>query len=429
MRVLYVSWGEVPRLSSVYGGQLVNVAAEMRAQDAVSWTGLLAGLPLIHSGLVREKWRFPAGLRKIERILGPGNFLRRYLPVPPVGVHPTRRELGLFNWFHTRRMAALIDELRPDVVHCRSYLATYAAHEWRARSRHDFAIVFDTRSDMPGEGLLKERWEPGSPDDLFWRATERRLLIESDAVTAVSQPLCDTFRARSEGKANVHLIHLNVSRPEGEVEQSLPPKMPEGPVFCYCGYLDSDGWHHPRNLWSLFDAIAQHRENAQLLVITRTPHDRLRSDLASSGFAHLADRVHFAQTDSPTQTVAMMRHCDVGLLSYFDPSTPEEHDVAKGVFATKTAEYLFAGLPVIINSVCEGAARFAVEHRVGISYDDPMNITAAQLNELIAMKDGSPDHIADVANDAFAITNNCGRLASIYADCIASRRDRGDKRK
>src|SRR5690606_13427065 len=158
MNIVFLSWGEVPRLSSVYGGQLVNVVKAVGQQADVQSSRLIAGVPLIHSGMLREKWRYREEINSIQRLLGPNNFIRRRLIVPPVGIYPKESQLKLFKLGQMQSMIALLGKLKPDILHCRSYLATYMAHEWRNASGLKYKILFDTRSYMPDEAIQRSRW-------------------------------------------------------------------------------------------------------------------------------------------------------------------------------------------------------------------------------------------------------------------------------
>jgi len=418
MKIMFLSWGEVPRLSSVYGGQLVNVVKNVGQHESVEDSYLVAGMPLIHSGLVREKWRYGKELSSIRNLLGSGNFFRRKLIVPPVGIYPTEAQIGMFKLGQTKSMIKWLRKRKPDILHCRSYLATYMAHEWRNASGLDFKILFDTRSYMPDEAIQRECWAEGSPDHQFWRKTEARLLRDSDAVNVVSEPMRTRFIGMGADPSRVHLIHLNVEAPEEEKVQGLGiVRDGNGPLFCYCGYLDYAGWHHPNNVWQLLDRLATLRNDARFLIITKSSHTMLAADLRNKGLDYLREKIVFTSAVSPSECVRIMQGCDAGLLSYYTPKSELEFEMARGVFATKTAEYLFAGIPVLVNKICGGAAEFVEEHNVGVSYDSPESLNDSDISRLLGHKSNG-NRLQALAKEKFDIEHNSRRLCSIYSDML-----------
>ncbi len=418
MKIMFLSWGEVPRLSSVYGGQLVNVVKTVGQHESVEDSYLVAGMPLIHSGLVREKWRYGKEISSIRKLLGSGNFFRRKLIVPPVGIYPTEAQIGMFKLGQTESMIKWLRQRKPDILHCRSYLATYMAHEWRNASGLDFKILFDTRSYMPDEAIQRKRWAEGSPDHQFWRETEARLLRDSDAVNVVSEPMRTRFIGMGADPSKVHLIHLNVEAPEEEKVQGRGiVRDGNGPLFCYCGYLDYAGWHHPNNVWQLLDSLASLRNDARFLIITKSSHTMLAADLKNNGLGHLREKIVFTSATSPSECVRIMQDCDAGLLSYYTPKTKLEFEMARGVFATKTAEYLFAGIPVLVNKICGGAADFVDEQNVGIAYDEPTSLNAADIDRLLKQRT-ERERLTALAKDRFDIRQNGQRLISVYRNLL-----------
>ncbi|MFC4292480.1 glycosyltransferase [Sphingorhabdus arenilitoris] len=419
MKVLFVSWGEVPRLSSVYGGQLVNIAKAVGENPEVDSASLIAGMPLIHSGLVREKWRYRKQVKAISDLLGKEHFVRRFLLVPPVGIYPTKAQLPLFKFGQMGTMVSLLRNARPDILHCRSYLATYMAHEWRMASGLDYKIVFDSRSYMADEAIQRGRWTEGSADHLFWRQTEAQMLQQSDAVTVVSEPMRQRFIGMGAHPDKVHLIHLNVDPPKAVPSVNEVQSVEDrGPLFCYCGYLDYKTWHHPNNIWRIFNQIAKLRADARLLVITKSSHAMLKADLIAKGYEKLMDRIEFTSAETSSDCVRIMQNCDAGLLAYLTPQTPLEFEMAKGVFATKTAEYLYAGIPVLVSGVCGGAADFVTTHDVGIAYDAEDQLKLADIARLLTMKSETA-RLTGLANEKFNVKRNAERLVSIYNKVLA----------
>lgn len=411
MRVLYLTWGEVPRMSSVYGGQVVDVVRRLQRQPGLERVDLLAGVPLIHSGLVREKWRYPQEIARIRAAIGADHFSRRTIATPPVGVHPTRRQLPFFTQGHVGFLARKIRQQGYDVVQCRSYVATHLALRARAEHGLNVKVVFDSRSYMPDEAILLGRWAEGSDDHRFWLDRQAQMLAEADCTNVVSETMKRRFD--SLGARRCELIYLNVEQEAAAAGSGTAPPA-DAPMLVYAGYLSETGWHSPASLWRVFDQVRRHSPAARLRVITKSPHPTLRQSLTEGGWDHLQEAIEMTSAPSPREVVRMLADATAGVLSYRTPQGELEHVLAEGVFATKTAEYLMAGLPVLVNRVCGGAAAYVRSHDSGVDYDEAAGLQADDVARLIALRRQSA-RIADEAVSHFSSTRNAERMAAIYA--------------
>lgn len=413
MRVLYLTWGEVPRLSSVYGGQVVEVVAALQRHPRIEHAALIAGFPMIHSGIVREKWRYRQQLKAIRDRLGAENFITRRLPVPPVGVHPKPWQLPFFTAGQHAFLARQIRRHRADVIQCRSYVATYFALEVRARYGLDVKVVFDARSLMPEEARLSGRWSAGSAAYRFWKDAEAAMLAAADVSNAVSQPMRDRFDAL--GARRTALIYLNVdvqNLDEGRIADTS--RLDAGaPIVAYAGYLAENSWHNPTNLWRAFAALRKHCPGARLLLITKSGHAALRSSLGASGFADLNGAITFTSAASPAETVRLLQDADLSVLSYRTPGNAFERELAEPVFATKSAEYLAVGLPLLVNRYCGGVRDYVLSRDAGVAYDPETGPSAEEVATLLRQS-RERLRISRMARDDFSLAENADRLARLY---------------
>ncbi|WP_395392883.1 glycosyltransferase [Novosphingobium sp. BL-8A] len=422
MRVLYMSWGEVPRLSSVYGGQVVEVVAALQRHPEIERAGLLAGFPLIHSGMVREKWHYHRQISAIRSRLGGDGFVTRRLAVPPVGVHPQPWQLPLFTAGHERFLAKHIQNFGADIIQCRSYVATHFALKVRARYRLPVKIVFDARSLMPEEARLAGRWKDGSPAYRFWKDTEKAMLAAADLSNAVSTPMQDRFDVL--GARRTALVHLNAEvRGLNEDKISDTSRLDAGaPVLAYAGYLAENSWHQPENLWLAFAGFRDHCPGARLLLITKSDHSALKSSLAAFGRADLVDAITFTSASAPAETVQLLQGADISILSYRTPKTAFERELAEPVFATKSAEYLAVGLPLLVNRYCGGVREYALARNAGAAYDPEAGPCAETVAKLL---DQARDRlrISREARNDFSLTANADRLVQLYKNLEGSTED------
>ncbi|MBW4964148.1 hypothetical protein [Sulfitobacter sp. CW3] len=415
MRILYLTWGEVPRLSSVYGGQAVQMVSAFQRQETVESAQLLAGYPIIHSGLVREKWRYKQQLTAISERLGAENFTTRRIPVPPVGVHPKKWQLPSFTMGQHRFLAKKIRKCRADVIQCRSYVATHLALETRARFGLTCRVVFDARSLMPEEGAISGRWDHNDANFAFWKQREANILASADLSLAVSQPMQDRFDKL--GARRSALIHLNVdigALDEKRIADTSRVKA-GAPVVAYCGYLAENTWHSPTNLWEAFNSFLSHCPGARLLVITKSSHKMLRESLKAQGMAEMLKVITFTSAPSPAETVSLLQDADLSIFSYRTPANSFEKEMAEPVFATKSAEYLCAGLPMIVNNFCGGARDYAIDRDAGVGYDVEALLSAQDVETLMRQACDRV-RISHTARADFSIDQNAKRLASLFHD-------------
>lgn len=372
----------------------------------------MAGVPLIHSGFAREKFKYFDVVKKIKSRLGSENFFWRSLAVPPVGVNPQPYQLPMFTIGHINAGVKLIEELRPDIVHCRYILAAYIAHKWLEKSKHKFKIVFDTRSYMPEESILMGRWKEDSEAHKFWQNIEAELLRKSDLVCVVSEEMRTRFE--KIGTKRCELVYLNVATTSSPPSKDITEQ--NGPLkVVYCGALADGTWHSPELHWKVFSDIEKLRPGSTFKVITKSNWADLKKSLLLTGYGHLVDQVSFCSASTPAETVKMMRGSHVGLLSYRLPKTPLEITMAQGVFATKTVEYLMAGVPVLVNNYCGGARHFVENHGVGASYQPEETLEKVTLDKLLlALND--KEKMFDLAKNNFSVDENAKKLASFYSE-------------
>lgn len=419
-RVLYLTWGEVPRLSSVYGGQVVEMVSALQRHPRIDHAALIAGFPLVHSGFAREKWRYHRQLAAIRDRIGTANFVTRRIPVPPVGVHPQPWQVPFFTAGQHAFLARQIIGHRADVLQCRSYIAAHLALEVRSRYDLDVKIVFDARSLMPEEGCVTGRWRKDSRGFAFWKRVEKQILAAADAATAVSKPMLDRFVALGVDEATLIYLSANVEDLDAARIHNTDRLDAGAPVVAYAGYLAEGSWHVPDNLWRAFAEFRRHSPAARLLVITKSDHSALKKSLKKFGMPDMEEAIAFTSAGSPAETVRLLQDADLAVLSYRTPENTLEHDLAESVFATKSAEYLTAGLPLMVNHYCGGARDYVLSHDAGVSYDPETGPTAEQV-ALLLRQARDRSRISRDAREDFSITNNADRLVTLYEKLLTGR--------
>lgn len=417
IKVMHLTWGETPRSYGVFGSQVIAQFTATRRAMPQSKFFFVSGLPLLHSGMTREKLRYFDECRKVQDALGDIPFILLPIYAPQNLVNSS---LTSFQWFHSLahwHLTRLIKRFDPDVIHCRSYHAAWAALSVRRRNRMKYSIVFDGRGLFPEEVALKKSYTDHSPSYLYLKSIERELLTECDISIAVSAPM--ELHYQRLGAKDCKTIYLSADskelRPLPLVARAI------GAVnFCYVGALSEDTWHKTSELLRLFLRLRELIPKANLTIVTTSDHGAIRKFF--SGFSE--SEVYITESRALQQLKGYLQQADFGLMSYFEPKTEREMKLADMVLAVKTAEYLCNGLPIIVNRYCGGAASIVKNHDLGLVYD-PCELGALSLEDILSRVPdiGRREAIATKARELFDYAEHAHDYACIYARLIQKNRN------
>lgn len=409
MKIMYLTWGETPRSYGVFGTQVIGQFVETMALLPNCNSLFVSGVPLIHSGLVREKLGYANELEEVKRKLGPTSF--EWIPVLMTQnvVAPSRRT---FAWIYAgawRRLRAVIERFQPDIIHCRSYHAAWAALQARQLFGGRYKIIFDARGLFPEEVALKRNYSDQSQDYLYLKGIERTLLGGCDVTVAVSDTMDTHFRAL--GARQLELVYLSASCAHLSTNCARPNLQGQRLEFCYVGALSEDTWHKPSSLAQIFARLKVDFVDAKLTIVSTSSHNAIRPHFAQWSEAE----VEITSTRTTDELKQYLTRADFGLMSYFHPTTPREAMLANMVMAVKIAEYLCAGLPVIANRYCGGAARVIANHSLGVIYDPgALDTLDVGLVRQLVNERGGRNRISSVARQLFDYSVHARQYADLY---------------
>ncbi|WP_162145960.1 glycosyltransferase family 4 protein [Glycomyces tenuis] len=241
--------------------------------------------------------------------------------------------------------AALIDELRPDLVHAHDYrmIGVGARAAARARARGErVPLLYDAHEFVPG--LIDEtahRWLVSQV------LHEREYLQCADAVVTVSEPLAELL-VSEHGLAERPAVVLNTPpSPAAAPERTCTDVRdacglrPEQPLAVYCG-----GASPQRGLHTLVGTLALLPELHVALLVNKPDSDyvtRLRRTAAEAG---AADRLHVMGYVPYDELPEFLSTADVGVHPLI--KGPINHEVA---LSTKFFEFMQARIPVVVSDV------------------------------------------------------------------------------
>jgi glycosyltransferase involved in cell wall biosynthesis len=226
------------------------------------------------------------------------------------------------------------------VLHARGHMAGLMA--WIARRWTGASFVLDIRGFLAEEyadaGILR-------PNGLLYRSIkglERRLVAAADALVVLTRrarSTLETWYPRETRGKPIAVIPCCVDlRLRADVGAG-PDPAPTAPLaLAYAGKLG--GWYLTEEMIKFVTVARETVPGLRWQVWTQSPPRLLEHHLARYG---LAQAVSVGQVD-PEELPERLREAHAGLVFLGKPRA------AFGVSPTKVAEYLYAGLPVVVNA-------------------------------------------------------------------------------
>lgn len=402
--ILYLTWGATPRLNSVYGSQVVRQLTANSLEMPEASFSLAAAVPVLNAGLLKRGRLFLHDLKELGKTISPIPFYTLPIYAPQSFYNSTRFTFSAMHWFAGSHLRKLIRKIKPDIVHCRSYHAAWAAIMTRRITGQNFRVIFDARGLWPEEVLLRHSSEPSGADHRFRKRVEQMLLREADLTVGVSAPMVSHYKNLGAGESVLVPLSAHVQSETERLNLKGDAKR-----FIYVGSLSRKTWHKPLNLLELYKHLRSVIHPTRLTIVTTSPKRPIKK--LFQGFN--VGEIEITQAKTTGELATLLAQADIGLLPYFNPVTKTETLLAKMVFAVKTAEYLCAGLPVVLNNKCEGAAAYVTEQRFGIAYDSEFReLNANRLRSYLDQ--GVRDRIRKLAGKEFSYEANACRYADIY---------------
>jgi len=411
VKVVYLTWGETPRSYGVYGAQVLGQYVATHSLSMDDEFEFIAAVPVIHSGLARERFEYSEELQRVKKKLE--NIKLHWLPIfaPQNIVNSNQYTFHLFHIFSDYILFLKLRSLKPDIVHCRSYHAGWSAMQVKAKYGMQYKIIFDARGIWPEEVALKKGWGNTNRHYQFLKAVQKQIVENSDLTIVVSEPMKRYFRQLYSSP--VKTVYLSAPTKSLRPMKDLK-RTGDGVVFCYLGALARDTWHKPDELFRLYKHLKSVVPNSKLVIITTSDHNAIRESF--SGI--LEKDVLITQTKTVDELQALLSQADIGLMAYFNPKSVREICLAKSVLAVKTAEYLSAELPILVNSFCGGAAEVVEKNEVGIAYN-PNNFEELTSESILPLLDSVVKKRAgSVASEFFDYRQNAKKYIEIYKELV-----------
>ena len=252
MKIAYLTWGETPRNTGVFGSQAIGQFLANSSAMPQSKFFFVSAIPLIHSGLVRERTNYSKEIVAIRKRLGQIPFYSLSIYAPQNLIFSSKRTFGWMHFGMASRLARIFREIEPDIVHCRSYHAAYAALVAKIKFGFDYKVVFDPRGIWSEEVALRRGFSEADPNYIFLKKIESWITGLADAVISVSPQMRDYFDSLGALRSVCIYLSAPVERIKGFRKSSEVRGVPQTISIVYLGTLGNGTWHRPSELISLF---------------------------------------------------------------------------------------------------------------------------------------------------------------------------------
>jgi len=411
MKIAYLTWGETPRSYGVFASQVLGQFIETKKIMPDDEFHFISALPVIHSGLLREKLGYFKEIKNIKKLLGDIDFSILPIFAPQNFVNSSANTFKFMHLFSHYLLKNKLKKIGPEIVHCRSYHAAWAAIAVREKYKLSYKIIFDGRGLWPEEVALKKEWKEDNKNFLFLKAIESDLLQKSDVSITVSDTMYAHYLSlKAQQVENIYLsVDFNKINKSSASNELLPSK---SLTLLYLGALAENTWHKPKELLELYSHFKQEMGNTKLLVVTTSSHAYLESVFRKFS----ETEVVFTSTRTAEELSDVLSQADFACLPYRNKGSFAENIVGETMLGTKTVEYLVSRLPVLCNKYCGGASAIINKGNYGIVYS-PENMLEVTKDSLIELLDDPiTDESCVIFRDWFDYRSNAKRYKNIYRE-------------
>ena len=283
------------------------------------------------------------------------DLARRPDPAAPVGDwrhdQPNLLDLDL-------AFGPYIERFRPDVIHVNdiTMLNTVAIAAARLRRRgHPVSWIYDAHEYVAGVDWPTPRMASAYPE------LEREYIHRADAVVTVSPEIAEIIQ-RDHQLATRPLVVRNtpvreaIGRDSAVSVRTAADLPAETPLLVYSGYIQAQ-----RGLDTAIDALPLLPE-VHLVIVANLNNPALTKLLRRADRVQVADRVHAVPYVDPQDVADYLSSADLGIICSaktinYELSLP-----------TKLAEYIHAGLPVVVSDV-KTLSAYVREHGIGSVFE------------------------------------------------------------
>jgi len=410
MQICYLTYGE-PVFSQLLQTQAVRLLQLLSRKSSVTieWVAFISPVDLLFH---REE------MRRMRREVSQAGITLTLYPLPILYSRYFLPRAWLLPWLIFLGSVVLSAHFgqhrHPKLIHARGYMATLLTIVSR-KHRNDFSILFDPRSLFPEENVTAGNWTVHSIDFALWKRLEAYIMKRVDTVVGVSagfkQLLRDIPRSNLPRFAIVpctvdtqHYDQVPVERDSVLKELGMPA---DSLVIAYTGSIGR--WNSPKTIARYFYCAWCADSRCRLLVITNGRFDHLERELLK--YKLPLDTYCIVRVES-SKVARYLKASDVGL-QVMEPAL--DSPTRLGV---KFAEYMAAGLPVIVNRYAGAAKDYVETNGVGVVVDQPENEMGQALTTLRLHREDIATRCRELAHRSFDVNEAVCQYALLYDDLL-----------
>jgi glycosyltransferase involved in cell wall biosynthesis len=299
----------------------------------------------------------------------------------------------------------LILRYKISIVHARSYLPSVIAVTLKKITGVKY--LFDMRGFWADERVDGGLWAQNGIMFRVAKYFERIFLINSDHVVSLTHA---AIRELSQFDYLSKRMPLITVIPTCTDLARFTPHLrgQEKQVFTL-GYVGSVGtWYQFDAVVNCFVQLLHFKPNAQFLIINRSQHSYIRSELIKAGIPDFAYKLISANYDD---VAAHIRNMDAGIF-FYRPSLSRT-----ACSPTKLGEFLACGVPCISNEGVGDMSAVLEEERVGVSvnsFNDDSLIVGLQKLLQLALDPNTQFRCVAAAQKHFSLDEGVSRYCKIY---------------
>jgi glycosyltransferase involved in cell wall biosynthesis len=293
---------------------------------------------------------------------------------------------------------------RVAIMHVRSYVPAVIALATRRRTGG--RLLFDIRGFWVDERVEGGLWRPNGVLYRIAKRFERRFFQQADAIVTLTDASVPQVRAWTEWNDDVPIeVIPTCVRLDRFVER---PERPGGPRAIWSGSVGT---------WYRFDLAGDVAAALSMPLVVLTPNIDLAEEVLDGYPATL-------RSVEPDQVPTELFARDVGLCLYRSSFS------RIATAPTRLAEYLAAGMPVVVTSGLGDAETIVERHRVGaVLRGDNAHAFAGAAREIHALMSDRDlaDRCRRLARERFDVERGAQQYATLYRRLIRREDDLADR--
>ncbi len=257
-----------------------------------------------------------------------------------------------------RGILSLIDKYNIGILHARSFFPSVLGLIIKQIFRRKIKLLYDNRGLFIEEEIRKGHWKSTGIKVRCFRHIEKCILKKTDAVVVVSAKFKEYLLIQHQKSINdlderIYIITNRTKLFPVSEEQLIVKRNPGRTVITYSG--SAAAWQSLKEMKKLFCACIDVFPDSEFHIISYNKSDFI--DLFKN--TDVLSRIRFIEAKSSEVFYHLVK-CDFGILL-------REHDPINNVASPlKFAEYLAAGLPVLISEGVGDFSRLVIEKNVGV---------------------------------------------------------------